>query len=215
MIQLENIEKNYGARTVFRGINLVVASGEFVAIMGSSGSGKSTLLNLIGGMDVPDQGRVIVDNDIVSSYTEEELTAYRRQKVGFIFQFFNLLPNLTVAENIEMPLLLNNEEHQEGRIAEYIRMVGLSGRENDYPSALSGGEQQRVAIARALIHGPGIILADEPTGNLDSRTGESIVQLIQEATGRNKKTVVLVTHNQAVAEAADRIIRIQDGALMP
>jgi putative ABC transport system ATP-binding protein len=215
MIQLENIEKNYGARTVFRGINLVVASGEFVAIMGSSGSGKSTLLNLIGGMDVPDQGRVIVDNDIVSSYTEEELTAYRRQKVGFIFQFFNLLPNLTVAENIEMPLLLNNEEHQEGRIAEYIRMVGLSGRENDYPSALSGGEQQRVAIARALIHGPGIILADEPTGNLDSRTGESIVQLIQEAANRNKKTVVLVTHNQAVAEAADRIIRIQDGALMP
>jgi putative ABC transport system ATP-binding protein len=215
MIQLENIEKNYGARTVFHGINLVVASGEFVAIMGSSGSGKSTLLNLIGGMDVPDQGRVIVDNDIVSSYTEEELTAYRRQKVGFIFQFFNLLPNLTVAENIEMPLLLNNEEHQEGRIAEYIRMVGLSGRENDYPSALSGGEQQRVAIARALIHGPGIILADEPTGNLDSRTGESIVQLIQEAANRNKKTVVLVTHNQAVAEAADRIIRIQDGALMP
>jgi putative ABC transport system ATP-binding protein len=189
MIQLENIEKKYGARTVFRGVNLSVASGEFVAIMGSSGSGKSTLLNLIGGMDVPDQGRVIVDNDIVSSYTEEELTAYRRQKVGFIFQFFNLLPNLTVSENIEMPLLLNNEEHQEGRITEYIRMVGLSGREHDYPSGLSGGEQQRVAIARALIHGPGIILADEPTGNLDSRTGESIMQLIQETTGRNKKTV--------------------------
>jgi putative ABC transport system ATP-binding protein len=215
MIQLENVEKYYGARAVFRGINLVVEGGEFVAIMGSSGSGKSTLLNLIGGMDVPDRGRVIVDNDIISSYTEEELTTYRRQKVGFVFQFFNLLPNLTVSENIEMPLLLNNEEHREARIADYIRMVGLAGRENDYPSALSGGEQQRVAIARALIHGPGIILADEPTGNLDSRTGASIVKLIQEAARWDGKTVVLVTHNQAVAEAAGRIVRIQDGALMP
>jgi putative ABC transport system ATP-binding protein len=215
MIQLENVEKYYGARAVFRGINLVVESGEFVAIMGSSGSGKSTLLNLIGGMDLPDQGRIIVDNDVVSSYTEEELTAYRRQKVGFIFQFFNLLPNLTISENIEMPLLLNNEELQKDKVAEYIRMVGLEGRENDYPSALSGGEQQRVAIARALIHEPGIILADEPTGNLDSRTGASIVQLIRDVAVRDKKTVVLVTHNQAVAESAARIIRIEDGALLP
>jgi putative ABC transport system ATP-binding protein len=215
MIQLENVEKNYGSRAIFRGINLIVESGEFVAIMGSSGSGKSTLLNLIGGMDLPDQGRVIVDNDIVSSFAEEELTAYRRQKVGFVFQFFNLLPNLTVYENIEMPLLLNKEENDEDRVAEYVRLVGLEGRENDYPSALSGGEQQRVAIARALVHKPGIILADEPTGNLDSRTGASIVQLIRDVAVRDKKTVVLVTHNQAVAETADRIIRIQDGALLP
>ncbi len=215
MIQLENVEKYYGARAVFRGINLVVDSGEFVAIMGSSGSGKSTLLNLIGGMDVLDQGRIIVDRDIVSSYTEEELTVYRRQKIGFIFQFFNLLPNLTVSENIEMPLLLNNEEHKEVRVAEYLRMVGLEGRENDYPSALSGGEQQRVAIARALIHEPGIILADEPTGNLDSKTGGSIMQLIQMAAARDRKTIVLVTHNQAIAESAARIIRIRDGALLP
>jgi putative ABC transport system ATP-binding protein len=215
MIQLENVEKYYGARAVFRGINLVVESGEFVAIMGSSGSGKSTLLNLIGGMDVPDEGRIIVDKDIVSSYTEEELTAYRRQKIGFIFQFFNLLPNLTVSENIEMTLLLNNKEHREARVEEYMRMVGLEGRENDYPFTLSGGEQQRVAIARALVHEPGIILADEPTGNLDSKTGRSIVQLIQAAAARNRKTVVLVTHNQAVAESAARIIRIQDGALLP
>jgi putative ABC transport system ATP-binding protein len=215
MIQLEHVEKYYGARAVFRGINLIVSTGEFVAIMGSSGSGKSTLLNLIGGMDVPDQGRISVNGDIVSSYTEEELTAYRRKKIGFIFQFFNLLPNLTVYENIEMPLLLNNEERQQGRIAEYIRMVGLEGRENDYPSALSGGEQQRVAIARALVHEPGIILADEPTGNLDSQTGRSVVQLIHEAAARDNKTVVLVTHNQAVAESASRIIRIQDGVLLP
>jgi putative ABC transport system ATP-binding protein len=215
MIKLENVEKYYGARAVFHGINLMVDSGAFVAIMGSSGSGKSTLLNLIGGMDVPDRGRIIVNGEVVSSFREEELTAYRRQKIGFIFQFFNLLPNLTVSENIELPLLLNNEKHQEGRVEEYMRKVGLEGRENDYPSALSGGEQQRVAIARALIHEPGIILADEPTGNLDSKTGSSIVRLIQEVAGRDRKTVVLVTHNQAVAESAAKIIRIQDGTLLP
>jgi putative ABC transport system ATP-binding protein len=215
MIKLENVEKYYGARAVFHGINLVVDSGAFVAIMGSSGSGKSTLLNLIGGMDVPDRGRIIVNGEVVSSFREEELTAYRRQKIGFIFQFFNLLPNLTVSENIELPLLLNNEKQQEGRVEEYMRKVGLEGRENDYPSALSGGEQQRVAIARALIHEPGIILADEPTGNLDSKTGSSIVRLIQEVAGRDRKTVVLVTHNQAVAESAAKIIRIQDGTLLP
>ncbi len=215
MIRLESVEKHYGKRVVFRGINLVVDTGEFIAIMGSSGSGKSTLLNLIGGMDVPDRGRIVVDQDIVSLYTEGQLTAYRRKTVGFIFQFFNLLPNITVSENIEMPLLLNNEQRQESKVAEYIRMVGLAGRENDYPSALSGGEQQRVAIARALIHEPRIILADEPTGNLDSRTGTSIVELIKDRATRDKKTVVLVTHNEAVANYATRIIRIHDGALLP
>jgi putative ABC transport system ATP-binding protein len=215
LIQLENVEKNYGARAVFRGINLAVGSGEFVAIMGSSGSGKSTLLNLIGGMDVPDRGRIVVDKDVISSFVEEELTAFRREKVGFIFQFFNLLPNITVYENIEMPLLLNGQEGYEKRVSEYIKMVGLQGRENDYPAALSGGEQQRVAIVRALVHDPGIILADEPTGNLDTRTGMSIVALIKEVASRNGKTVVLVTHNQAVAEHADRTIRIRDGALLP
>lgn len=215
MIQLYNVEKYYGARAVFRGINLVVGSGEFVAVMGSSGSGKSTLLNLIGGMDVPDKGMITVDREVISSYTEEQLTTYRRQKVGFVFQFFNLLPNITVYENIEMPLLLNGEEGYEEKISAYIRLVGLEGRDNDYPSALSGGEQQRVAIVRALIHEPGIILADEPTGNLDSRTGASIVELIRDAAGRDRKTVVLVTHNEAVAEYAGRIIRIQDGTLLP
>jgi putative ABC transport system ATP-binding protein len=215
MIELENVQKNYGTRVVFRGISLAVKSGEFVAVMGSSGSGKSTLLNLLGGMDVPDHGRIAVDGEIISSYSEEELTVYRRQKVGFIFQFFNLLPNITVYENIEMPLLLNGEEGYEEKITAYMELVGLEGREKDYPAALSGGEQQRVAIVRALIKEPGIILADEPTGNLDSRTGASIVELIREVAGKNRKTVVMVTHNQAVAEYADRIIRIQDGALLP
>lgn len=215
MIQLYNIEKYYGTRAVFRGISLDVGSGEFVAIMGSSGSGKSTLLNLIGGMDVPDKGMITVDREVISSYTEEQLTTYRRQKVGFIFQFFNLLPNITVYENIEIPLLLNGEERYEEKISAYLRQVGLEGRENDYPSALSGGEQQRVAIVRALVHEPGIILADEPTGNLDSRTGASIVELIRDAAGRNRRTVVMVTHNESVAEYAGRIIKIQDGTLLP
>jgi len=215
MIELYNIEKYYGTRAVFRGINLVVRSGEFVAVMGSSGSGKSTLLNLIGGMDVPDKGEISVDREVISSYTDEQLTTFRRQKVGFIFQSFNLLPNMTIYENIEIPLLLNGLERYDEAISSYMGLVGLQGRENDYPSSLSGGEQQRVAIVRALIHEPGIILADEPTGNLDSRTGASIVELIRDAAGRNRKTVVLVTHNEAVAAYADRIIRIQDGALLP
>ncbi len=215
MIQFENVEKYYGTRAVFRGIDLFVNSGDFVAIMGSSGSGKSTLLNLIGGMDVPDGGRIVVDGQVISSYNEEALTAYRRRKIGFIFQFFNLLPNLTVYENIEMPLLLNGDDEYEDKISTYIKLAGLEGRENDHPSDLSGGEQQRVAIVRALVHDPGIILADEPTGNLDSRTGASIMALIKDAAGKNGKTVVLVTHNQAVAGYADRIIRIQDGTLLP
>lgn len=214
MIQLEKVEKYYGTRAVFRGIDLAVKDREFVALMGSSGSGKSTLLNLIGGMDVPDRGRIIVDDNAISSYSEEQLTAYRRKKIGFIFQFFNLLPNITVYENIEIPLLLNRAEKYETTIADYLRQAGLEGRENDHPSSLSGGEQQRVAIVRALVHDPGIILADEPTGNLDSRTGASIMELIRDAAGRTGKTIVLATHNQAIADYADRIIRIRDGTLL-
>ncbi len=214
MIQLEKVEKYYGTRAVFRGIDLAVKDREFVALMGSSGSGKSTLLNLIGGMDVPDKGRIIVDDKAISSYSEEQLTAYRRKKIGFIFQFFNLLTNITVYENIEIPLLLNRAEGYENTINDYLRQAGLEGRENDHPSSLSGGEQQRVAIVRALVHDPGIILADEPTGNLDSRTGASIMELIRDAAGRTGKTVVLATHNQATADYADRIIRIRDGTLL-
>jgi putative ABC transport system ATP-binding protein len=213
MIRLEHIEKKYGRRAVFGGIDLDVAEGEFVAVMGNSGSGKSTLLNLIGGMDSPDGGRITVAGDVITSFTEEELTRFRRNRIGFIFQFFNLLPNITVYENIELPLLLGGKKGYEARITSYMKQAGLDRRERDLPSTLSGGEQQRVAIVRALAADPAVILADEPTGNLDSRTGEAIMELIRRVAAGGRKTVVLTTHNRDVADLADRIVRIEDGEL--
>lgn len=213
IIQLEDVEKCYGKRCVLQDVNLIVEQGDFIAVMGRSGSGKSTLLNLVGGMDLPDRGRVVVDSEEISSLTDDKLTSYRRRKIGFIFQFFNLLPNITVWENIEMPLLLNEKTGYEEKLRESLKRVGLEGRENDQPYQLSGGEQQRVAIARALIHEPEIILADEPTGNLDNRTGRSIMELICDISRHKGKTVLLVTHDETIARCANRIIRIQDGTL--
>jgi putative ABC transport system ATP-binding protein len=212
MIRLENVEKYYGNTRVLNGINLKVERGDFISVTGSSGSGKSTLLNLIGGMDRPENGRIIIDGEDISAYTDERLTLYRRKKVGFIFQFFNLLPNITVFENMLMPLLLNEDE-DESKVYEYIGRVGLRGKENDLPYQLSGGEQQRVAIARALIHNPDIILADEPTGSLDSETGKKIMDLIKQLAEETKKTVILVTHESYIAEYAHRIVRIKDGMI--
>jgi putative ABC transport system ATP-binding protein len=212
MIKLENVEKSYGNTKVLKGINLEIEKGGFVSITGSSGSGKSTLLNLIGGMDKPENGRIIVDGEDISSYTDEELTLYRRKKVGFIFQFFNLLPNITVFENIMMPLLINGFEDKK-KVFEYIKRTGLEDKENAYPYQLSGGEQQRVAVARALIHNPGIILADEPTGSLDSETGKKIMELIKQLVEETRKTVILVTHESYIAEYAHRIVRIKDGMI--
>ncbi|MEW6213786.1 MAG: ABC transporter ATP-binding protein [Nitrospirota bacterium] len=213
MIRLENVEKYYGNTKVLKGINLEVKRSDFISIMGSSGSGKSTLLNLIGAMDRPDKGRIIVDGEDISSYTDEELTLYRRKKIGFIFQFFNLLPNISVFENIQMPLLLNGVEY-EGKVSKYIKLVGLEGKENDHPYQLSGGEQQRVAIARALIHDPEIILADEPTGSLDSENGKAIMELIKQLVEETKKTVILVTHESYIAGYARRMVRIKDGMIL-
>ena len=212
MIKLIDIEKYYGGHKVLKGINLIIKKGEFISVMGSSGSGKSTLLNLIGGMDRPEKGEVIVNGENISVFTDEKLTLYRRKKIGFIFQFFNLLPNITVFENISMPLLLNGSEDRE-RVLNYIKRVNLDGKEDKYPYQLSGGEQQRVAIARALIHEPEIILADEPTGSLDSETGRKIMDLVQELTVEMNKTVILVTHESYIAEYADRIVRIKDGVV--
>ena len=212
MIRLESVEKYYGNHRVLKGINLEVQRGEFVSIMGSSGSGKSTLLNLIGGMDRPEGGRIMVDGEDISAYADGELTLYRRRKIGFVFQFFNLLPNITVLENISMPLLLNGVEEDE-KADVFISRVGLRGKENNYPYQLSGGEQQRVAIARALVHDPEIILADEPTGSLDSETGKMIMDLIQQLTEETRKTVILVTHESYIADYAKRTARIRDGVL--
>ena len=212
MIKLENVEKYYGGHKVLKGINLIIQKGEFISVMGSSGSGKSTLLNLIGGMDRPEQGAVIVNGENITVFTDEKLTLYRRKKIGFIFQFFNLLPNITVFENISMPLLLNGSEDRE-KVFQYMKRINLDGKEDKYPYQLSGGEQQRVAIARALIHEPEIILADEPTGSLDSETGRMIMDLVQELTEEMNKTVILVTHESYIAEYADRIVRIKDGVV--
>jgi putative ABC transport system ATP-binding protein len=213
MIQLENVIKSYGPNSVLKGISLTIEKGDFVSVTGSSGSGKSTLLNLIGGIDRPDKGTILVDSAAISSYNDEQLTAYRRKQIGFIFQFFNLLPNITVFENVLMPLLLNGRE-EEGSVLAMIDHVGLRGKEHAYPYQLSGGEQQRVAIARALIHNPAIILADEPTGSLDSDTGREIMELIRQLKEETGKTVILVTHEAYIAEYADRAFRIKDGLIL-
>lgn len=213
MIRLEGIEKSYGDNPVLRGLDLSVPAGTFLSIMGSSGSGKSTLLNLIGGMDRPDRGSIIVHDDEITEYSEEQLTLYRRKRIGYVFQFFNLLPNLTAFENIEMPLLLNGAEGYEGKIIEQLASLGLAGKKNAYPHELSGGEQQRIAICRALIHDPDIILADEPTGNLDSRTGRNIMALLKDITDRRGKTIVLATHDVTVARFGEGIMNIKDGTI--
>jgi putative ABC transport system ATP-binding protein len=212
VIKLENVEKYYGVQRVLKGISFEVQRGEFISIMGSSGSGKSTLLNLIGGMDKPEKGRVIIDGENITAYTDENLTLYRRLRVGFIFQFFNLLPNITVSENISMPLLLSGREDKE-KVRACIQRLGLYGKENTYPYELSGGEQQRVAIARALIHEPDIILADEPTGSLDSETGTMIMDIIREIVNETSKTVILVTHESHIAAYAQRMARMKDGMI--
>ncbi len=213
MIEIKDLVKFYGAQLVLKDINLKIPDGKFLSIMGSSGSGKSTLLNLIGGMDFPDKGSIVVDGEDITKFNDDKLTKYRRKKIGFIFQFFNLLPNLTVFENVQMPLLLNGQINK-SKVYEYIEKVGLKGKEKAYPHQISGGQQQRVAIARALIHDPEIILADEPTGSLDSKTGEEIMELISSLAEESNKTVILVTHEDYIAKYAEEIIKIKDGMII-
>lgn len=213
MIALEGVEKSYGENRILKDLNLFVPTGKFLSIMGRSGSGKSTLLNLVGGMDRPDQGRIIIGNEEISGYSEERLTLYRRKRVGYVFQFFNLLPNLTAQENIEMPLLLNGLYGYGGKIIDLMDSLGLCGKEGSYPHQLSGGEQQRVAICRAIIHDPDIILADEPTGNLDSKAGHAIMALLREMCEKRGKTLLLVTHDLAVAQYGEEILKLRDGKI--
>lgn len=213
MIELKSVNKSYGSQTVLRGVNLSIKKGSFISIMGPSGSGKSTLLNIIGGMEKADSGVVIVNNNEISLFDEEKLTYFRRENIGFIFQFFNLFTHLTVYENILIPLLISNRKVEDEKIDEYLKMLGIFNKKESLSFQLSGGEQQRVAIARALIKNPEILLADEPTGSLDSESGENILSILKDINKRFETTILLVTHDANVAKIADINIKIKDGKI--
>jgi putative ABC transport system ATP-binding protein len=219
MIRCTDVRKIYRLGeteiTALRGISLEISRGAFVAIMGQSGSGKSTLLHLIGGLDRPSDGELLVDGRLIAQMSDDELTLFRRAKIGFVFQFFNLLASLTAAENVALPLVLGGMDKTEAeeRVARIMARVGLEGRRQHLPEQLSGGEIQRVAIARALAYRPPILLADEPTGNLDSKTGESILDLLRLINRDDNCTVAMVTHSQEAARFADRVITLRDGRI--
>jgi len=217
ILQTTDLKKYYGAKPnitkALDGVSLSVEHGEFVAIVGTSGSGKSTLLNMIGGLDVPTSGKVIVDGKDLSTLKDEQLTIFRRRKIGFIFQNYNLVPVLNVYENIVLPVELDGDQVDNNYMQEVVRMLGLEDRLNNMPNNLSGGQQQRVAIARALVSKPAIVLADEPTGNLDSRTSSDVLGLLKVSSQKFHQTLVMITHNNEIAQLADRIIRIEDGKI--
>lgn len=217
-IKVENISRRYdsfGTEIIaLDGIDLSFNDGEFVAIIGESGSGKTTLLNLICGMDSADGGSIFVDGVNISRLSSDELCKLRRRKIGVIYQFYNLVPELNVRDNITLPSELDGREINESELAEILETVGLRGREKDFPSALSGGQQQRVAIARALFQNPSVILADEPTGNLDERNGEEILNILCRLNRDRKITVIAVTHSSAVARRAKRVISLRGGRVI-
>lgn len=217
LIEVKNLNKIYGSGEAevkaLKNINLNIEQGEFVAIVGQSGSGKSTLLHLIGGGDISSSGEVIIDGKNIYKLKEKELSILRRRKLGFIFQFFNLIPVLTAQENIEMPVLLDNEKIDKKYMNELLRILGLEERKNNYPSQLSGGQQQRVSIGRALANKPSIILADEPTGNLDSKNSKEVLELLKYCAKKYNQTLILITHDINIAKSADRVITIEDGEI--
>ncbi len=196
------------------GVNLTVEKGEFAAVVGTSGSGKSTLLHMLGGLDRPTSGSVTVDGRELSTLKDEELTIFRRRKIGFVFQNYNLVPVLNVYENIVLPIQLDGGQPDKGYTDQIIETLGLGSKLQNLPGNLSGGQQQRVAIARALAAKPAIILADEPTGNLDSRTSQDVMSLLKVTSQRFAQTIVMITHNEEIAQMADRIIRIEDGRIV-
>ena len=218
ILQTENLKKYYGsADTQVRaldGVDLAVENGEFVAIVGTSGSGKSTLLHMLGGLDRPTSGRVTVDGKDIFSLKDEALTIFRRRKIGFVFQSYNLVPVLSVYENIVLPVELDGRRPDQDYLQEVIAVLGLEKKRNSRPNQLSGGQQQRVAIARALAAKPAILLADEPTGNLDSRTSQDVLGLMKVAGQKFSQTMVMITHNEEIAQMADRIVRIEDGRIV-
>ena len=218
ILQTIELKKYYGTKPnitkALDGVNLSVEDGEFVAIVGTSGSGKSTLLNMIGGLDVPTSGKVIVDGRDLSTLKDEQLTVFRRRKIGFIFQNYNLVPVLNVFENIVLPVELDGGRVDTNFLNEVVGFLGLKDKMNSMPNNLSGGQQQRVAIARALAARPTIVMADEPTGNLDSKTSVDVLSLMKTSSYKFKQTLVMITHNSEIAQLADRIIRIEDGKIV-
>ncbi|MGE5621154.1 MAG: ABC transporter ATP-binding protein [archaeon] len=221
LIVLKDVSKSYTEeshteRRVLHEVNAVINKGEIIIVLGRSGSGKSTLLNLLSGIDLPTEGSIIIDGTDLTKLSEQERTLFRRRNVGFVFQFFNLIPTLTAEENLMLPLELNGIGVEEGRKSSLnmLKEVGLSDRARSYPDLLSGGEQQRIAIARALIHDPSIILADEPTGNLDYDTGLIIISLLDNLVRKKGRTMVMATHSREVAGLADRILTVKDGKMV-
>jgi len=218
ILSVEGLTKIYGsgdtAVTALDHVSFTVEKGEFVAIVGASGSGKSTLMNLIGGIDEPTSGRVVIDGQELYAMNESARAIFRRRNIGMVFQFYNLVPTLTAAENIMLPYLLDKRKPEKSRLDEILALTGLSERAGHLPSALSGGQQQRVSLGRALINDPAFILADEPTGNLDSRASRDVMELLQVANRRYQQTLLLITHDEKIALMADRILTLADGRLV-
>ena len=218
ILQTQALKKIYGtgdtAVHALDGVNLSVEKGEFLAIVGTSGSGKSTLLHMLGGLDRPTSGKVLVDSKDIFAPKDEELTIFRRRKMGFVFQNYNLVPVLNVEENVLLPIQLDGNEPDKAYMKEIFGVLGLESKLNNLPNNLSGGQQQRVAIARALATKPAIVLADEPTGNLDSRTSQDVMGLLKVTGQKFSQTIVMITHNEEIAQMADRIIRIEDGRIV-
>ena len=218
ILETKDLRKVYGtgdtAVRALDGVDLTIEHGEFVAIVGTSGSGKSTLLHMLGGLDRPTSGSVFVDGKDIFSFKDEALTIFRRRKIGFVFQSYNLVPVLNVQENIVLPIQLDGRRVDKAFVRQIVRTLGLEERLEALPSQLSGGQQQRVAIARALATAPAIILADEPTGNLDSRTSQDVLGLLKITSQKFSQTIVMITHNEEIAQMADRILRIEDGRIV-
>lgn len=217
LLEVENLSKTYGqgeaAVHALRGATFTVPKGEFVAVVGESGSGKSTLLNLIGGLDTPTEGKVLIDGKDIFAMKDRSLTVFRRRNIGFVFQSFNLIPELTVEQNILFPVLLDYQTPDRAYLEELLEVLGLTERRHHLPGQLSGGQQQRAAIGRALITRPTLILADEPTGNLDTRNSGEVIALLKKASRTYEQTIVMITHSRTIAQTADRILQVSDGVV--
>lgn len=218
IVRTENLSKTYGSGEnlvkAIDDVNLKIEKGEFIAIVGPSGSGKSTLLHLLGGVDNPSSGKIFIDGNDISKYSSKELALFRRRKVGLIYQFYNLIPNLTVRHNIELPLKLDKRKVNEKDLLDICEKLGIRDKLNNFPSTLSGGQQQRVAIARSLIYSPSLILADEPTGNLDRENSREIIEILKYFNRTLKQTIIVITHDESIALEAERVITIVDGKVV-